>query len=230
MKKIKNNFMGFFASIITTLIPIAVGMILWKKLPEQIALRFDSQGNPADYYSKGFAVFGIYLINLVIHLFVSIATALENEKGEGIPDKFYGIILWICPAVSLFIAVLSYSNALGYKMDAAFWCMLFVGFLYLVLGNYIPKLRPNKFSGLRIKWTFESKKNWEHTNRFSGWVMCILGIVFIIMALTKFYNVATAYWMPVVFIFLLIISAGILMVYSYLYYTKHRDDDDYYNK
>lgn len=228
MKKIKNNIFGFFASIITIVIPIIAGIILWGKLPEQIAIRFDFQGNPVDYYSKGVAIFGIYLIILVIHLLVSITTALENEKGEGIPDKIYDILLWICPAVSIFIAVLSYSNALGYKMDAAFLCMLFIGFLYLIFGNYIPKLRPNKFSGLRVKWTFESKKNWEHTNRFSGWVMCILGIVFIIMAFTKFYHVATTYWMPVVFVLLLVFSVGITMIYSYLYYIKHKDDDDYY--
>ncbi len=230
MKKIKNNIAGFIASIVTVLIPMIAGMILWGKLPDRIALHFDFQGNPDDYYSKGFAVFGIYLIILAIHLLVSVATALENEKGEGIPDKLYGILIWICPAVSLLAAVLSYSNALGYKMNVAFWCMLFIGFLYLVLGNYTPKVRPNKFAGVRVKWTFESKKNWEHTNRFSGWVMCIVGIVFIMMALTGFYNITAAYWMPVVLVLLVIASVGIVTVYSFLYYKKHREEDDYYNE
>lgn len=233
MRKIKNNFVAFFAAIITIVIPMFVGIILWNKLPEQIALHFDFQGNPDDYYPKAFAVFGVYLILLAVQLFVSIATASENEKGEGIPDKVYGIFLWICPVVSIFTALLVYSHALGHQMDIARWCMFLIGILYLVLGNYVPKLRPNKFSGVRVKWTFESKKNWEHTNRFSGWMMCILGMVFIIMAMTGFWNVfynneAAVYWISVVFVLLLMVSVGCTVLYSYLYYTKHKEDDDYW--
>lgn len=230
MKKIKNNIVCFTASLVTTVIPVIVGLILWNKLPEQIALLFHFDGNPDSYYSKGFAVFGVYLMILAVQIFVAVGTASENEKGEGIPEKLYCIFLWICPVISVLMSVLVYGNALGYELDVVFWCMMAIGFLYLVLGNYVPKLRRNKFSGLRVKWTFESKKNWEHTNRFSGYVMCVLGIVTIIMALTRFYNVATAYWMPVVWFALIFVSEIVMMVYSYVYYTKHKNDEDYFDK
>lgn len=230
MRKIKDNKMSFIASIICTLIPMFVGVFLWDKLPNEVVLRFDFDGKPGSYYSKGFAVFGMYLFILAIHLLVAICTASENEKGEGIPDKVYSLFLWMCPVISVLVAVVIYGNALGCKIDAPFWCMITLGFLYLILGNYAPKVRRNRFAGLRIKWTYESKKNWEHTNRFSGYVMFVLGIVFIIMAFTRFYNTVTAYWMPVVMVGLLFVSVSLMIIYSWNYYLKHKDDEDYYDK
>lgn len=230
MRKIKDNKINFITSIICVLIPSLVGIILWDKLPNEVALRFDFEWNAGSYYSKGFAVFGFYLLFLAMHLLVAICCASENEKGEGIPDKIYRLFLWICPIMSILSAVLIYGNALGCKIDVSFWVMFTLGFLYLILGNYAPKIRRNRFAGVRIKWTFESKKNWEHTNRFSGYIMCVLGIIFIIMAFTRFYNTVTAYWMPVVMVVLLVISVFLMILYSGNYYLKHKNDEDYYDK
>ena len=60
--------------------------------------------------------------------------------------------------------------------------------------------------------------------------MCALGIIFIIMAFTRFYNTVTAYWMPVVMVVLLVISVFLMIFYSGNYYLKHKNDEDYYDK
>ena len=97
MRKIKNNLIGFIASIITLLIPSIAGLILWNKLPDSIALHFTFDGTPDAFYPKAFAVFGMYGILLALHLFAVLVTASEGkddeEKKKAIPDKVFAILM-----------------------------------------------------------------------------------------------------------------------------------------
>lgn len=231
MIKIKNNLMGFIASIIVILIPILVGVLLWNKLPDQVALHFNFQGEPDDYYSKAFAVFGFFPILLAMQLMVCFATGSTGKNGEGIPDKLFGLLIWIIPTVTVLVSALIYGRALGYDLDVRFWMLLFVGILFLVLGNYAPKARRNPFFGLRVKWTMESKKNWDHSNRFSAKIMCGLGLLFIIFAFLGFNGVGikNADMFLVALCTIMIVSVFAMIGYSYVYYIKHKDDEGYYS-
>lgn len=113
MRKIKNNKLAFIASIFLTFTPMAVGFILWNRLPDRIATHFDFNGVPDGYTSKWFAVVGISLILLAFQLIVSIATASEDDKGNGIPENLYRVILWIVPVISVIVASLIYTTALS---------------------------------------------------------------------------------------------------------------------
>lgn len=91
----KNKKIILITSMITIL-PILAGLILWNKLPEQVATHFDANGIPNGYSSRAFAVFGPYLICLFAHLFCAFGT-LADPKKQAIGQKMYALILWICP-------------------------------------------------------------------------------------------------------------------------------------
>lgn len=229
MKKIKNNLFSFIASIVTILIPVIVGMMIYDRLPEQVAMHFDIAGNPDSFYSKGFAVFGVYSFLLVLHLVVSFVTALDNKNGAGIPDKFFGLLIWICPAMSIMMGVVTYGTALGYSIDVPSTAILVIGFLFLILGNYMPKLRINRYAGVRVKWTMESKKNWESTHRFAGWMMCLLGIILIIVTLVRLFIGMSSICFSIISMVLFTIAIGSMLIYPYVYKQKHEKEEDYYN-
>ena len=65
LKKYKGTII---LSSITTLLPVIAGMILWDRLPAEIATHFGANNQPDGYSSKAFAVFGLPLIMLGIHL------------------------------------------------------------------------------------------------------------------------------------------------------------------
>ena len=232
MRKIKNNLIGFIASIITLLIPAIAGMILWNKLPETMALHFSFDGTPDAFYPKAFAVFGMYGIMLALHLFAVIATASEGKtdesKKKAIPDRIFALLMWIVPAVSVFLGVYVYGYALGYKFDISFGSLLMIGIICIVLGNYLPKVRQNQFVGARIKWTLESKKNWEHTNRFSAYLLMATGLIYILLGFIIKFSGMNALWMPVLIIVLLTVEIIAMIIYSHSYYVKHKDDEDYF--
>ena len=113
----KNKKIILITSMITIL-PILAGLILWNKLPEQVATHFDANGIPNGYSSRAFAVFGPYLICLFAHLFCAFGT-LADPKKQAIGQKMYALILWICPAVSLFCAAAIYGNTFGVEFTWA---------------------------------------------------------------------------------------------------------------
>jgi len=51
-----------------------------------------------------------------------------------------------------------------------------MGLLFILLGNFMGKLRPNYFAGIRTPWTLESKTVWLKTHRLGGRVMVAGGI------------------------------------------------------
>ena len=69
----QNKKMILFTSVIT-LLPIFIGMFLWKQLPDSIATHFGGNNQPDGYSSKAFAVFGLPLILLAVHLVCVVAT------------------------------------------------------------------------------------------------------------------------------------------------------------
>lgn len=167
----KNKKIILITSMITIL-PILAGLILWNKLPEQVATHFDANGIPNGYSSRAFAVFGPYLICLFAHLFCAFGT-LADPKKQAIGQKMYALILWICPAVSLFCAAAIYGNTFGVEfMKSSRFVIILLGLLFLLVGNYLPKCRQNYTVGIKVPWTLASEANWDATHRMAGklWV------------------------------------------------------------
>ena len=224
MKKIKNNTGAFIVSIIALLIPVLAGVILWNKLPDEIATHWGVDGNPNGYSSRTFAVFGMPVILLIVHLAVSLTTAKKDT--DAISDKLFGLLLWICPVMSIMVSTITYATALGYDVDVPSVVMMVVGFIFIMLGNYLPKARQNYFFGMRVKWTLESKKNWEHSNRFSAKIMVALGLIYIICAVMNLF-IEMEIAMIVILVVTMLGAVFAMVLYSYLYYLKHNQDEDY---
>ena len=224
MSKIKNNLGTFIITLVALLLPMVVGVILWNKLPEVVATHWGPNGSPNGYSSRAFAVFGMPAVILALHLIASLLTAKKDPNA--ISDKLFCLLLWICPVMSIMVSTLTYATALGYEVNVPFLTIMMVGIIYIVLGNYLPKARQNHFFGTRVKWTMESKKNWEHSNRFSAKIMIVLGLIYIICAVLWVFTEMKM--LIVVLIFGTLIGAIFAMIlYSYLYYLKHNQDEDY---
>ena len=71
------------------------------------------------------------------------------------------------------MALLIDAVALGYKLDVLRIVTLGMLILFAVMGNYFPKLRPNRFVGIRTPWTLKSPEVWMRTHRLFGAIMLI---------------------------------------------------------
>ena len=76
---------------------------------------------------------------------VSVIAMNIDPKVKNISEKVYFVILWIIPLLSLFICNVLYGYNLGFQLDMGFLCGLMIGVFYLILGNFIPKVKPKLY-------------------------------------------------------------------------------------
>lgn len=200
----KNKKTLIFSSL-AILLPLLAGVILWNRLPESVAVHFAADGQANGFSSKAFSVFGMPLIILALHWLCIFATC-ASPKSEKISSKVMSLVLWICPSISVLMGSIIYAHALNFAFSVPAVCSLFIGFLFIVIGNFLPKCEQNYVIGIKISWTLNSEENWNRTHRFAGrlWVIC--GIIIL---LTAFWD---KYW-----IFGILTALAVILPFAFSY-------------
>ena len=170
---LKKNKITLVLSSLAILLPIAYGLFIWNDLPAQLATHWNIAGEADGYSSKAFAVFGLPCILFVFQVLALVITS-KDQKNKDQNGKVLWMVLWICPFLSWFMSFLIYSQALGKEVSIGTWMSAFFSLLFLIAGNYLPKVRQNRTLGIKIKWTLQNEENWNLTHRLAGkiWVMC----------------------------------------------------------
>lgn len=197
------------------IIPFIMSLIFYPRLPEQIAIHFNFGGEPDNYASKSFVAFCIPLIMLLIHIYVWFK--LESDpKKENMSVTLKYIQKWLAPvlAVAMQTAIISY--ALGGRLEWNFYVLLFLGILFVVIGNYLPKCRQNYTVGIKLPWTLNNRNNWNKTHRVTGYIWITGGFLYIINA---FLNIE---WL-VYAVFIVLVTAPV--IYSYCIYKNNIDNN-----
>lgn len=197
---------------IITLLPMLVGIYLWPQLPDKMATHFGIDNVPDGFSSKGFTVFGLPLILLLVHIICAFVTLLD-PKGKGINKKFLRIILVFCPMTSIFCGITFYGYIIKPDINIDLLVNLFCGIIFIIIGNYLPKCRQNYTVGIKIPWTLDSEDNWSRTHRLAGWVWVLCGLFFIMNIFVNFGG-----W---IYCFTIGIMVIVPVGYSFLYYLKH---------
>ena len=165
------------------LMQMLVGVLLWNRLPETIATHFDFHNEPNGWSSRTFAVFGMPLVLLGLHWMCILLSGLPGFAKAGSSPKLQRLLLLVIPAVSLLVTVLVYGYALGASFSIARIVWVFVGVIFAAVGNYLPKIRRNTVTGIRLPWTLMDDEVWNKTHRFSGPVWVLGGLLLIVCGL-----------------------------------------------
>ena len=208
----KENKKRFIITTLITLIPLFIGLILWKRLPDRIATNFSFNGEVNSYNSKGFVVFGMTLFMTAIHLFTLFIT-LNDPKKNNIGKKMLTFCFWFVPVFSIIIMSSLYAYALNVKINIVMVISAMIGILFVILGNYMTKNHQNYSVGLRLPWTLNSEENWNQTHRFASKLWVIGGIFIILLGVLDF---ITAF----ILITVTIIISVIPIIYSFYLYKK----------
>ncbi|MBQ8143334.1 MAG: SdpI family protein [Butyricicoccus sp.] len=210
---LKPNKGKLIVSSLIILLPVLVGVILWNDLPMQMMTHWGFDGVVDGWSGRPFAVFGLPLFLLVMHWFCIWITARDNRKKNQ-SNKVFSMVLWIMPVTSLFTSGIMYMAAFGRTLHLEMLLFLFMGLLFIVIGNYLPKTRQNRTIGIKIKWTLENEENWNATHRVGGRLWVIGGVLFLFCG---FLPVAVMQWAMILGI---IVLTAVPIAYSYAYHRK----------
>lgn len=207
---IKKNLKTMIITSIVILAPILVGLMLWDKLPAEMATHFDENGIADGWSSKTMAVIGLPLFLLVVHWFCMAFTSVD-PKRQNFSDKVILLVMWLCPVVSILGNGATYLYALDDSVNTTGIAMLAVGSLFIVIGNYMPKMKQSYTIGIKIPWTLDSEENWNRTHRLAGYMFMLGGMLIIISTFIQ------QFWLvPVAMIFMVFVP----MMYSFILYKR----------
>ena len=209
----KHTKLNIILSCIILVAPMIFGMIVWNKLPESMPIHWGVHGEVNGWSSKPFAVFVLPLLILAIHG-VCIFASRKDFRNKKQSPKVMGLVLWICPLLSVMANSLTYAVALGKEINVLFVVSLTMGALFVLIGNYLPKCQQNRIVGIRIIWTLKNEANWNATHRFAGKAWVIGGLLLMASSLLP-YSI-----LPWAMITLLVVFIGLPVLYSYRFHKK----------
>jgi len=212
---LKSNKRAILLSTLGTLLPIAVGLLLWDQLPDIMATHWGVDGAIDGTSSKWVSVFILPLIMACFNIICILATGLDPKQAEK-NKKAMQVVFWIMPIVSILSSGAVYMAALGKALHVAMLFPLFLGAMFIFIGNYLPKATQNRFYGIKLFWTLGNEENWNKTHRFAGKLWVVGGFLILPAVLLPIKWMVTA--------FLIVIFAMILVpiAYSYCIYRKHK--------
>lgn len=204
---------------IVLLLPMVMGIIMWNELPATMNIHWGFEGAADGTGSKAFAVFGMPLILLPFHFLCIFVTAKDRKNGNQ-TGKALSLALWAVPCVSVFTSSIIYASAMGREVRSEVITPIFLGLLFVIVGNYLPKCRQNYTVGIKLPWTYTSEENWNMTHRLGGKLWVAGGIA--ILA-SSFFPAGVMEWFMLTAVAVMVI---VPTVYSYVFYRKQLAKDE----
>ncbi|WP_420543458.1 SdpI family protein [Streptococcus equinus] len=208
----KKNNKEFLMTALMIALPMVIGAIFWNQLPEKIPTHFGIDGQADGYSSKLFTLFAFPALFLLFQI-ICLASFEKESVKVNIPAKMRRFYTWLIPVLSLIIQGSIYANALGFIKSGPTLVTTFLAIVFIVIGNYLPKIQRNATVGIRIPWTLSDDKNWYKTHRMAGKLWVIGGLIIL---LESFIQVALPYVMGVV----IAVMTAVPIVYSFILSRK----------
>ncbi len=192
------------------------GLVLWNRLPNQMASHWNANDQVNGYISRFWGVFLLPLITLGMFLLFLVVPSIDPLKANIAQfRKAFNLFIGLIVAFMIYLYGLTLAWNLGYTNFKMSGTMLpAIGLLFIFIGFMLRQAKRNFFIGIRTPWTLSSDNVWNETHRVGAVLFMISGVLAFIGG---FFGGTTAFWMMLVPI---IGSTIFLLVYSYVLYQR----------
>jgi uncharacterized membrane protein len=195
----------------------AVSFALFDRLPVRIPTHWNLGGQVDGWSARTAGAFGMPALMLVIWGVCYWLPAIDPRRVNYARFRdTYDTVVAAVLGVMLVTHGSMLAIALGVDLPVPILIPLTVGVLLVVIGNLLPRARPNWFFGIRTPWTLSNDRVWERTHRVGGRVMVIAGIL---VAVSGF---AAGPWLTILIPIAAVGAAIIPVVYSYIVWRGER--------
>ena len=177
MKKINKKLL--FITSLVTLLPVFIGLLFWSYFPNELPIHFNLSGQADNYGSKFFSLIILPFMLLGVHLLCVFVTT-KDPKSLNIGRKVSSLIYWLIPIISCIEMLAIYLPALKIISPNIIFMNLILGLIFIVVGNYLPKVKQNYTVGIKLPWTLNNEENWNKTHRLAGKLWVVGGIIILL--------------------------------------------------
>lgn len=215
----KNKFS--YRILVMAVLTLIIVIYTYMQADDKIVIHWNLNGD-ADGYAPKLILFALPLLIPAVDWLMILVMRLEPRKNNMRKSAVgYHTVRFIIAALLFTCTLLTcvdtlYPKSLKIDVIAPF----LVGVMIMVIGNILPKIHSNYTIGIRNRWTLENEAIWRKTQRLSGWLWFIGGIVICILSL-----LLTIHRLVLLFIIFTIIIFPNL--YAYYLYQKMRKEKTY---
>ena len=203
----KDSIISIVASI---LLVVIFNLLFYDKMPAELPTHWNFHGEVDDYSSRFDAMVLTHGFLVVMNVFMCFM--LDNDPRNKKQKNFLMTLSKLAmPAIMIVVYTVTVMVGLGRDVNVSVIIPLFVGLLFIAIGNYLPKTKRNYTMGIKLPWTLNSDENWRRTHRLGGICFIGIGISLIVSVFLK---------SEIVFLVPLILGGIIPAFYSYYLYTK----------
>ena len=161
----------------------------WTQLPAgaQIPIHWGFDGTVDGYAPKEVGLLLLPLLTAGLAGLLAMIPRFEPRRANlERSGKAYGATWVVIVSLLGAIHVLAVAVALGAGLDVTRLILIAVGVVFGVIGNYLPKVRPNYLMGIRTPWTLASDLSWVRTHRLGGRLFVVEGLVLIALGAVSY--------------------------------------------
>ena len=185
-------------------------------LPERIPIHWNVAGEIDNYAGRLF-IFLPSVLGAGVALLLKFTQRIDpNSDNYGRFQKSYDLFgVLICGLFLVLEAVTIYSSFYPQVKLVDKVVPFSIGLMFLVIGNMMPKFRPNYFVGIKTPWTLANEEVWTKTHRIAGRIWFAGGLV---LAAVSF--IGNGVMRAAVFSAVIAALVIIPLLYSYLTFRK----------
>jgi len=203
-------------SFLLVLAAFAIAVWFYPRLPDPVPSHWNSAGQIDGYMAKPWGVFILPLTMTGIWIVLAVLPRI-SPKGYRLDtfQNIYGLIQITFIAALLVITSIALTAATNRHVAINMIIPIVIGLLFVILGNYMGKLRKNFFIGIRTPWTLASDEVWVRTHRLGGWLFVAGGLAIVITGV-----LAPSAYMPIIMIVIIAVAALVPAAASYVIYRR----------
>ena len=215
MKKVvKISWPIFIIQICIVASMLIVGFLLWDSLPEMMPSHWNIEGEIDAYLEKSTWIWIFPGITLLLTLMFPFLSRIDPKKEKySLFRRPWLILQMVFVGFFAYLYFVSLYLTLNPSVPITGFVFGGIGVMFVLIGNYLGKVRQNWFMGIRTPWTLDNEEVWNKTQRLGGWMFLIAGLVIFAEAFIQ-WQIA---WVMGISIG---IAAVVPIVYSYFLHRK----------
>ncbi|MGG0333789.1 SdpI family protein [Priestia aryabhattai] len=198
-----------------TLLTLVAWLIALPHLPATMPIHWGANGEADGFATKINAMILTVGIMVLIYFIIAFVPRIDPRKENyKYFSKTYNIVLNAVLLLFFFVNMSTILQGLGYNVPMAYIAPIMAGLVFIIIGNYLQRVRSNYFMGIRTPWTLSNENVWKKTHRLSGKIFFIGGLLILISAFLPDGYKSVIMWGSIV------LCVAIPYLYSYVAYKK----------
>ena len=163
--------------------PFLMILAVYSKLPAEVPMHWNIHGE-IDRYGSRNELFLIAGLNVFFGVFLSAIAKIDPKQKNYMRfrETYEWIIIWTLGFMTVLMGIVLTETIQPGTVNTSKVVCVMVGVLFVALGNMMPKVKQNYFTGVKTPWALSNDVVWNKTQRLGGKSLVLGGILILLSA------------------------------------------------